>query len=110
MSDIGQLWDKKFSREGYFYGFEPNAFISCKTNLLAKGAEILCLGEMPLRRESLSLSPETARNRFPTTAVRYRPPGTLDLCRQAGGRRACECRHAVAGRCMARSIPRRNMA
>ncbi len=45
MSDIGQLWDKKFSREGYFYGFEPNAFISCKTNLLAKGAEILCLGE-----------------------------------------------------------------
>jgi len=45
MSDIGQLWDKKFSREGYFYGFEPNAFIKANTNLLTQGTEVLCLGE-----------------------------------------------------------------
>jgi hypothetical protein len=45
MSDIGQLWDKKFSREGYFYGFEPNAFIASKTDLLAPQGEVLCLGE-----------------------------------------------------------------
>jgi len=45
MSDIGKLWDKKFSREGYFYGFEPNAFIASKTDLLAPQGEVLCLGE-----------------------------------------------------------------
>jgi hypothetical protein len=45
MSDIGQLWDKKFSREGYFYGFEPNAFIASKTDLLVPQGEVLCLGE-----------------------------------------------------------------
>jgi SAM-dependent methyltransferase len=43
--DIGQLWDEKFSREGYFYGFEPNAFIASKTDMLKEGGEILCLGE-----------------------------------------------------------------
>lgn len=42
---IGALWDDKFSREGYFYGFEPNAFIASKTDLLAPKGEILCLGE-----------------------------------------------------------------
>ncbi len=43
--EIGQVWDEKFSREGYFYGFEPNAFIASKTELLGSGGDILCLGE-----------------------------------------------------------------
>ena len=43
--DIGKMWDEKFSREGYFYGFEPNVFIESKTNLLVPEGEILCLGE-----------------------------------------------------------------
>jgi len=43
--NIGQMWDEKFSREGYFYGFEPNVFIESQTHLLAPGGEILCLGE-----------------------------------------------------------------
>ncbi len=42
---IGQIWDEKFSREGYFYGFEPNVFIESKTSLLAPAGKILCLGE-----------------------------------------------------------------
>jgi len=41
----GRMWDKKFSREGYFYGFEPNVFIESKTNLLAPNGSVLCLGE-----------------------------------------------------------------
>ena len=44
-TSIGQLWDKKFSREGYFYGFEPNAFIASKIDLLKPKSEVLCLGE-----------------------------------------------------------------
>jgi len=44
-TEIGELWDKKFSREGYFYGFEPNAFIASKTDLFAPQGEVLCLGE-----------------------------------------------------------------
>lgn len=42
---IGQMWDEKFSREGYFYGFEPNVFIESKTSLLAPQGKVLCLGE-----------------------------------------------------------------
>jgi SAM-dependent methyltransferase len=42
---IGQIWDEKFSREGYFYGFEPNVFIESKTALLAPQSKVLCLGE-----------------------------------------------------------------
>ena len=43
--DIGQIWDEKFSREGYFYGFEPNLFIASKVELLKEKGKILCLGE-----------------------------------------------------------------
>lgn len=42
---IGQMWDEKFSREDYFYGFEPNVFIESQTNLLLPQGKILCLGE-----------------------------------------------------------------
>lgn len=42
---IGQMWDEKFSREGYFYGFEPNVFIESNTTLLAPQGKVLCLGE-----------------------------------------------------------------
>jgi len=42
---IGQMWDEKFSREGYFYGFEPNAFIAAQTQLLTPRGKVLCLGE-----------------------------------------------------------------
>jgi len=42
---IGQMWDEKFSREGYFYGFEPNVYIESQTHLLAPEGEVLCLGE-----------------------------------------------------------------
>jgi len=43
--DIGRMWDEKFSREGYFYGFEPNVFIESKIGLLAPKDKVLCLGE-----------------------------------------------------------------
>ncbi|MFC2073869.1 class I SAM-dependent methyltransferase [Campylobacterota bacterium] len=43
--EIGQIWDEKFSREGYFYGFEPNVFIASKTDLLVPEGKVLCLGE-----------------------------------------------------------------
>lgn len=39
------MWDEKFSREGYFYGFEPNVFIESNTALLAPQGKVLCLGE-----------------------------------------------------------------
>jgi hypothetical protein len=42
---IGKLWDEKFSREEYFYGYEPNAFIASHTPLLKPRGELLCLGE-----------------------------------------------------------------
>lgn len=43
MKTIGQMWDEKFSREGYFYGLKPNVFIESQLELI-KG-NVLCLGE-----------------------------------------------------------------
>jgi len=45
MTNIGLLWDEKFSRDGYFYGFEPNVFIESQKNLLVPNGSVLCLGE-----------------------------------------------------------------
>lgn len=43
--DIGHIWDEKFSREGYLYGFEPNLFIASQTDRLKPNSKLLCLGE-----------------------------------------------------------------
>ncbi len=40
-----ELWNKKFSREGYLYGTDVNSFIKEHTHLLEKNSKILCLGE-----------------------------------------------------------------
>jgi len=42
---IAEVWDAKFSRDGYLYGKEPNAFLASQTTLLAPKASILMLGE-----------------------------------------------------------------
>ncbi len=42
---ISQIWDGKFSREGYLYGFKPNAFIASQEDLISADSDILCLGE-----------------------------------------------------------------
>ncbi len=42
---VGQIWDNKFAREGYLYGFEPNVFIESNIGLIKKKGKILCLGE-----------------------------------------------------------------
>lgn len=42
---IARMWDEKFSCEDYFYGFEPNAFIKSKADLIKAKGEVLCLGE-----------------------------------------------------------------
>lgn len=40
-----QFWNDKFSRDGYLYGTNPNAFIkSCESNF-KKSQRFLCLGE-----------------------------------------------------------------
>ncbi len=39
------FWNEKFSREGYLYGKEPNAFLSNCYNNFIKSERILCLGE-----------------------------------------------------------------
>ncbi len=44
-TSIDKLWDEKFSREEYFYGFEPNVFIASHTYLLKPQGKLLCLGE-----------------------------------------------------------------
>ncbi len=39
------MWNEKFSREGFLYGKEPNAFIAAKECLLRPESTILMLGE-----------------------------------------------------------------
>lgn len=43
--NIGKMWNEKFSREGYLYGKEPNAYIKTVIETLRPGSRILFLGE-----------------------------------------------------------------
>ncbi|UFS62522.1 AMP-binding protein [Sulfurimonas sp. HSL-3221] len=42
---IGKVWNEKFSREGYLYGTQPNAYLKEVMDSLPQGARILFLGE-----------------------------------------------------------------
>lgn len=42
---IGALWDGKFSREGYLYGTQPNAFLRPHIDAMPEGSALLLLGE-----------------------------------------------------------------
>jgi SAM-dependent methyltransferase len=40
-----ELWNTKFSRDGFLYGTKPNSFIQKNSHLIEKKSRILCLGE-----------------------------------------------------------------
>ena len=40
-----ELWNNKFSRDGFLYGTKPNSFIEQNSLLLEKNSTVLCLGE-----------------------------------------------------------------
>ncbi len=40
-----ELWNDKFSRDGFLYGTKPNSFIQENSHLIEKKSTILCLGE-----------------------------------------------------------------
>jgi SAM-dependent methyltransferase len=42
---IQEIWNDKFSREGYLYGKEPNAFLKEQLKNIKKDSDILFLGE-----------------------------------------------------------------
>ena len=42
---IQKMWNEKFSREGFLYGKEPNAFLAANEHLLRSKSKVLMLGE-----------------------------------------------------------------
>ena len=40
-----KMWNEKFSREGFLYGKEPNAFLAANEHLLRSNSKVLMLGE-----------------------------------------------------------------
>ena len=42
---IQAMWNEKFSREGFLYGKEPNAFLAANEHLLRPKSKVLMLGE-----------------------------------------------------------------
>ncbi len=42
---IQNMWNEKFSREGFLYGKEPNAFLANNEHLLSPNSKVLMLGE-----------------------------------------------------------------
>jgi len=42
---VQELWNNKFSRDGFLYGTEVNNFIKENTHLFEKNTVVLCLGE-----------------------------------------------------------------
>lgn len=59
---IQQIWNEKFSREGYLYGKEPNAFLKEQLKNIKAGSSILFLGEgegrMPVMLPPEALIPQ----------------------------------------------------
>jgi len=45
MSDQRTFWNKRFGKEGYFYGKEPNRYVASHIDRLSEGQNILFLGE-----------------------------------------------------------------
>ena len=58
------MWDEKFSRDGYLFGTNPNAYIAKSSILLKAKSSVLCLGEGE-GRNALFL----AKNDFNVTAI-----------------------------------------
>jgi cyclopropane fatty-acyl-phospholipid synthase-like methyltransferase len=42
---IREMWNSKFSREGYLYGIDPNVYLAGQIDGLSTGATLLLLGE-----------------------------------------------------------------
>ena len=40
-----ELWNKKYSRDGFLYGTNVNTFIKEHMHLIEKNSKVLCLGE-----------------------------------------------------------------
>ncbi len=40
-----ELWNEKYSRDGFLYGTEVNSFIKENVHLIEKNSKVLCLGE-----------------------------------------------------------------
>lgn len=59
-----EMWNKKFSRDGFLYGLEANNFVKENYKLFKKNSRILCLGEGE-GRNALFLS----RENFNVTAL-----------------------------------------
>jgi len=66
------MWNEKFSRDGYFFGTKPNAYIAEKSTLLKPKKSVLCLGEGE-GRNALFL----AKNDFDVTAIDASDVGLL---------------------------------
>jgi len=58
------MWNEKFSRDGYFFGTNPNAYIAKNSTLFKPKSSVLCLGEGE-GRNALFL----AKNNFDVTAI-----------------------------------------
>lgn len=75
------VWDERYSREGFFYGTEPNEFLRAHTALLPPGGEVLCLAEGE-GRNAVYL----ASMGFDVTGVDGSPVGIAKLRKLAGQR------------------------
>ena len=73
-----EIWNSKFSRDGYLYGTKPNSFIASKVKLFKKGGKVLCLGEGE-GRNAIFL----AKKGFDVTAIDASDVGLLKLEKRA---------------------------
>lgn len=86
---IRKIWNDKFSREGYLYGKEPNAYLKTVMATLPEGSRILFLGEGEGRNACYA-----AAQGFNATAIDASDIGLQKLERMAQEQEVCvETRH-----------------
>jgi 2-polyprenyl-3-methyl-5-hydroxy-6-metoxy-1,4-benzoquinol methylase len=73
-----EFWNNKFSKDDFFYGIKPNAFLSSNLNLFKNHKKLLCLGEGEGRNAIYF-----ATHKYEVTAIDASDIGLLKLEKRA---------------------------
>lgn len=89
-SDARQTWDVRYSREGFLFGTEPNAFLAAQAHRLEPGSRALCVADGEGRNSSWLAGRGLEVDAFDISPV------AVAKARALADRRQVRVRHAIA--------------
>lgn len=89
-SDARQTWDVRYSREGFLFGTEPNAFLAAQAHRLEPGSRALCVADGEGRNSTWLAGRGLEVDAFDISPV------AVAKARALADRRQVRVRHAIA--------------